>query len=139
MFKNILIPVDFLENNVHALDIAIDMALQSEGKVTLLHVIECISDTTLKEFPEFYGKLEKQSQEHMAALVAPHENSTVNIETHIVYGNRTQEILKHAEKNNIDLIVLSSHKIDFNNPTSGWGTISQKVGILAQCPVMLVK
>ncbi|MBN1930125.1 MAG: universal stress protein [Desulfobacterales bacterium] len=139
MFKNILVPVDFSKKNTQTLDIAMNLAFKSKGKVTLLHIIEIISDTTFNEFQEFYLTLEKRSQQDMTSLVAPHEKSSVDIETKIVYGNRTREILRHAENNNIDLIVLHSHKIDFNEPTLGWGTISHKVGILSQCPVMLVK
>ena len=139
MFKNILVPVDFPESNTQTLDIAINMAFKTKGKVTLLHVIEIISDTTSNEFQEFYLAMEKRSQQDMASLLVPHEKSSVHIETKIVYGNRTREILRHAENNNIDLIVLHSHKIDFNEPTSGWGTISHKIGILSQCPVMLIK
>jgi len=41
--------------------------------------------------------------------------------------------------NRVDLIVLTSHKIDLAHPAEGWGTTSYKVGILCQCPVLLVK
>lgn len=139
MFKKILVPVDFLEDNAQALEIAVNIAVQSKGEVTLLHVIEIIAGSSFKELQEFYAKIESQSQQEMESLITPYENSLINIETRVVYGNRTQEILTHAEKNAIDLIILNSHRIDFDNPTSGWGTISHKVGILAQCPVLLVK
>ncbi len=139
MFKKILVPVDFLEDNAQAVEIAVNIALQAKGEVTLLHVIEIIAGSSFKEFQEFYAKIEQQSQKEMESLVEPHENNVINIETRIVYGNRTEEILGHAEKNENDLIILNSHRIDFDNPTSGWGTISHKVGILSQCPVMLVK
>jgi nucleotide-binding universal stress UspA family protein len=139
MFKNILVPVDFLEDNVQAVEIAVEMAFRTKGEVTLLHVIEIIAGSSYKEFQEFYAKIEQDSQKEMESLVAPHESGVINIETRIVYGNRTEEILTHAEKNRIDLIILNSHRIDLDNPTSGWGTISHKVGLLSQCPVMLVK
>jgi len=54
-------------------------------------------------------------------------------------GNRVKEILSFSQEHEIDLIVLNSHKIDFKDPSQGWGTISYKVGILSRCPVMLVK
>jgi hypothetical protein len=38
----------------------------------------------------------------------------------------------------VDRIVLSSHRIDLQNPSAGWGTVSYKVGILSQCAVLLV-
>jgi hypothetical protein len=36
-------------------------------------------------------------------------------------------------------IVMNSHQVDPDDPATGWGTISYKVGILAACPIMLVK
>jgi hypothetical protein len=39
----------------------------------------------------------------------------------------------------VELIVLSSHRVDLQNPGAGWGTMSYKVGILSQCPVLIVK
>ena len=50
-----------------------------------------------------------------------------------------REIVKQAVANRVDLIVLTSHKIDLAHPAEGWGTTSYKVGILCQCPVLLVK
>ena len=54
-------------------------------------------------------------------------------------GNRAPEIVRYAGEIGVDLIVLKSHRIDLENPSAGWGTVSYKVGILAQCPVLLVK
>ena len=45
----------------------------------------------------------------------------------------------YAVEAGIDLIVLKSHRIDRQNFSTGWGTVSYKVGILAQYPVFLVK
>jgi len=58
---------------------------------------------------------------------------------HIAYGDRLQEIVKFSEEQSADPIVMRSHRIDPANPTQGWGTISYKVSVLAQCPVLLVK
>ena len=44
-----------------------------------------------------------------------------------------------AEATGADLIVMRSHQVDPAEPTQGWGTISHKIAILAQCPVMLMK
>jgi nucleotide-binding universal stress UspA family protein len=57
----------------------------------------------------------------------------------IKHGKRIQEILRFAEDLKADLIIMNSHRMDPENPAEGWGTISHKVGILSQCPVLLVK
>ena len=56
-----------------------------------------------------------------------------------MYGNRAQEIVRYAMEAGVDLIVLTSHRIDLQDSSAGWGTVSYKVGILSQCPVLLVK
>ena len=60
-------------------------------------------------------------------------------EKQILYGKRVYEILNFAAEHGVDLIIMSSHKLDPENVTEGWGTISFKVGVLSHCPVMLVK
>ncbi len=139
MFEQILVPVDFSEKNQQALDIALNLAQLSGGSVHLLHVIKLLAGDGYDEFAEFYGKLEVQAGERMDALMGRVRVDGVRIESHLVLGGRAREILFFAEENEVDLIVMNSHKIDPENPDEGWGTISQKVGILAQCPILLVK
>ena len=139
MFEHILVPVDFSEKNEHALDVAVKVAALGKGTVTLLHVIEIMADTNYSEFNDFYQELEHRSQRKMEILIAPYHDSPVQLEECIAYGNRTQEILNFVEEHVIDLIIMSSHKVDMTDQASGWGTISYKVGILAPCPIMLVK
>ena len=139
MFKQILVPVDFSEQNKLALSMALDLGKMSGGEVHLLHVIKVIEGDSFDEFADFYGKLEAQAQTRMDKLLTAVSTKEVVVEPHIVVGHRVQEILLFAEDNDVDLILMNSHKIDPDNPDEGWGTISQKVGILAQCPILLVK
>ena len=57
----------------------------------------------------------------------------------MVYGRRAEDIVNFAAANGVDLIVLASHRVNPSRVNRDWGTISYKVGILAQCPVLLVK
>ena len=139
MFQNILIPTDFSGKDSHAIDISRELCSPGKGKITLLHVIEIIANTTLEEFDDFYRELEDRSQRHLNRLASSLDTKTFTIDKRITYGNRAQEILRFAEENSIDLIIMTSHKIDMEDRAKGWGTISYKVGILSQCPVMLVK
>jgi nucleotide-binding universal stress UspA family protein len=139
MFKNILVPTDFSDKDSHALDIAVKLCSMENGKVHLLHVIEVIANTTFDEFKDFYASLEKRSFKDLNEMIAPYQGRRADITPAVTYGNRAQEILKFANENQIDLITMKSHRIDVEDRAQGWGTISYKVGILAQCPVMLVK
>jgi len=139
MFQQILVPVDFTKKNRNALDIAVNLAKTEQSTVSVLHVIELIFDTPVEEFKTFYTTLEKQAAQKMQQLLAPYTGATVKLEQKIIYGSRVQAISRFAQEQNADLIVMNSHKIDLNEPTQGWGTISYKVSILADCPVLLVK
>lgn len=139
MFKRIMVPSALMADDEPALAIAVQIAEQNEAVISLLHVIETIADASFSEFEKFYLKLERQSQRDMATLIRQYQDRPIQINREIRYGNRAQEILKFSVDHGIDLIVMNSHRIDPENPSEGWGTISYKVGILSQCPVMLVK
>lgn len=140
MFTNILVPTDLTENSRKAVRIALDMASREEGaRITLLHVIEVIDDTDESEFREFYDKLMKRAQEGMAWLTEPFKEDSEYFDQKILFGKRVREVVNFARENNVDLIIVSSHRIDKVDMTQGWATISYKVGILSHCPVLMVK
>jgi universal stress protein A len=139
MFQHVLVPTDFSGGSSHALDIAVNIVSQEKGAVSLLHVIEVIEDTSVEEFGPFYSKLEKRSWEVMDDMVATYKKGPIQVKPWVVYGGRVEKILEFASHHDIDLIVMHSHRIRPEDPVKGWGTISYKVGVLSQCPVMLVK
>lgn len=139
MFPHILVPTDFSDRSIKALEVAAELAGHEGGRVTLLHVVETIDNADYEELKPFYEKLNRQSLEKLEAMTGPYRESSVVIQPVNVLGKRITEILQYAEAHDVDLIVLGSHRIDPNDLTLGWGTISYKVGILARCPVMLVK
>ncbi len=137
MFRRILVPVDFTRKNARAVRVAARLATQRGASVTLLHVIERVDAGDDAALAGFYRGLEKSARTKMGALLA----SAGRVPTHaeIVYGNRVNEILRLAEENKTDLIVMGSHRLALKHPGQNWGTISYKIGILARCPVLLVK
>jgi nucleotide-binding universal stress UspA family protein len=144
MFGHILVPTDCTPDTKKALDIAVRMQSLEKNhelaqRITLLHVIEAIADDDTEDFQRFYTTLTKRAEKKMKELSAGYAPHLANIESKVLLGSRVAEILNFAQEQAVDLILLNSHRIDLDNPTEGWGTISHKVGILAPCPVMLVK
>ena len=137
MFRRILVPVDFTKRNVRAVKIAAKVASSRGASLTLLHVIERVDAGDEAALAGFYRGLEKSARTKMGTLLA----AAGKVPTHaeIVYGNRVDEVLRLADENRADLIVMGSHRVDRKHPGQNWGTISYKVGILARCPVLLVK
>lgn len=139
MFKHILVPTDLTDRTAQALSVAARMVDSDEGIVTLLHVIELIQDTELDDFSEFYRKLKSRAGRQMDRFIAAMSSKPARMEKEILVGKRISDILRFAKEREIDLMVLSSHRVDPENPVLGWGTISYKVSILSECPVMLIK
>jgi nucleotide-binding universal stress UspA family protein len=138
MFQRILVPTDLTERAAKALDLALKLSVPEGSRVTLLHVIET-GGLDLDEVKPFYQKLEQKAQRIMSAARERLGKTKTHVVQEIVYGDRAEEIVRFAAAHNIDLILLASHKVNPSVIGRDWGTISYKVGILAQCPVLLVK
>ncbi|MCF8107012.1 MAG: universal stress protein [Desulfohalobiaceae bacterium] len=145
MFAHILVPTDTSPESGNALQIAGKMQSLEKSdsgqfsKISLLHVVEVIAHEEGDEFAPFYSKLIKKAEAKMDELIRKQETKGLVIEKQVIVGNRVREILNFAETNKVDLILLKSHRMDKNDLTRGWGTISHKIGILSPCPVMLVR
>jgi nucleotide-binding universal stress UspA family protein len=139
VFQNILLPVDLSNRHGKALKIAAGLALQSGGEVSVFHVIELLQGTSQQEEAAFYRRLEAKARAHLEQLQAQLKEQGVRAKTLLVYGDRAAQIVRYAVEADSDLIVLSSHRVSFEDPGLTWSTLSYKVGILAQCPVLLVK
>ncbi len=139
MYDKILIPVDLTDKNRDAIEAAARLAALTNARVTLLHVIETL-ELPFEELKEFYEEMEKLAEPQMAQLAQPLVDSGLDeVERVVIYGRRAEEVARYADENNFDLLVLSSHRVDPENPGRSWATLSYKVAILAQCPVLLVK
>lgn len=139
MFRQILVPTDFSEKHINPLEVATNLANKYKSTIHLLHVVEIIPNTTFMEYKNFYRDLEKKAQKQMSTLISKYQGKSIQILPHISYGNRVQEILKYIKENEIDLIIMNSHKVELDNPIHSWGTISYKVALMSDSPVMLVK
>lgn len=138
VFQRILVPVDLTEKNRDVLEWAASLAGWSGGSVTLLHVIEPL-DLPFEELEDFYEELEEKAAGAMEAMSETLRSAGVGYRQQVVYGDRAREIVEFAEENDNDLILLSSHRQDLEDPTRNLGTLSHKVAILAQTPVLLVR
>jgi len=140
MFRHLLLPVDLTAKNQKALDAALELAAKVGATVTLFHVIETIEHLPFEELEDFYKRLEEKASVQLKKLAGTFTAKGVKLHREIVYGKRVEEILRKAEAGNVDLIVMSSHKVEeAQQGPKGWGTLSHQVGVLAPCSVLLVK
>jgi universal stress protein A len=134
----VLVPTDLTERTRRALQLADTLAARDLARVTLLHVIETIDGLPADELRGFYRRLERKAAAAMKRLATAAGNPA-RVADAVVYGRRAEQIVEYATANDVDLIVLASHRVKPSLANRDWGTISYKVGILAQCPVLLVK
>ena len=141
MFHKVLVPVDFTEKNEAAVLAALEVVSGNEtAEIYLLHVIETIEHVDYDEMKDFYRDLENRSVAKLTRLEERcRESGAAKVFQDLQYGKRAEAIVRYAEEREMDLIVLSSHKVDRDHPALGWGTISYRVAIVARCPVLLVK
>ena len=139
MFRNSLVPVDLSEKNQLSVRAAAELAEPATASVTLLHVIETIQDVPFEEIEDFYQTLRARAEESIGKWAAELTAKGLRIRREIVFGKRGPEILRYAEEQQCDLIVLTSHRADQERPTANFGTISHQVALLAQCPVLLMR
>ena len=142
-FKRILCPVDFSPSAVQALAIALDLARQADGLVTLMHVVEWLPEEepqTSAHFnvPEYRRHLAADAAERLRLLVAEESQTWVEIDNVVVFGRAHREILRVAERKPADLIVMGAQGrggVDL----ALFGSATQQVVRGVACPVLTVR
>lgn len=107
----LLVPVDFSEHSRSALAAAHELAGRYGAGVEVLHVVEDLS------YPSYYGfganlgqELLKRARAALDKLVTDVLGPGAEVERHIVQGRRAApEIVRFAEQDGVDLIVISTH------------------------------
>lgn len=138
MFDHIIVPVDLSDRNTVAVRAAADLARGEGGFVTLLHVVETL-DLPYEEVAEFYDRLEGRAAKRLQEIASPLAEAGVEFEQLVLFGDPAAEIIEFASASSRSLIVLRSHRVQPDQPTGGWATLSYKLAILAETPILLVK
>ncbi len=139
MFQRILLPIDLTDRHQAAIDAAIELATREGGAIALLHVIEQIAGLSPDEEKGFYSGLERAAKGRLDRWAAKFSAKKIPVQTAIRFGHRAAECVKFAIETQADLIVLTAPRIDPANPALSLASTSYKIGIISQCPVLLVK
>jgi nucleotide-binding universal stress UspA family protein len=140
--KKILFPVDFYESSNKVLPYVKFMAEKLGAQIELIHVVRGPGDFTGYEmggawYSSYEGELLKGGEKAMERFVEEKLSDLENVETTIVVGDITEEIIKHAQKTGAGMIIIGTHgrkgleKIMF-------GSIARGVVRGASCPVLTI-
>jgi nucleotide-binding universal stress UspA family protein len=139
MFKHILVPVDLSDRQGRMLKTACELASDNGARVTLLHVVQRVAALAPRELRGFYQRLVKTSQRRLTLAAKPFVARGISVRVEVLIGEPVAEILRLAVVREADLVIMGSHKVSADRRSRGWGTISYRVGLLCQCPILLVK
>ena len=138
-FKRILVPIDFSDASLRAMDYAKLLGEKFGAHLTLLHVVEPAVHTYLQgqgAFDDASQKLIHAAREKLVALSNKAAIHALPIETLVRMGHSFSEIADTAKALGADLIVLGAHGRNATRATLG-GT-SERVLRQAACPVLTV-
>jgi len=148
MAKNILVPIDGSKQSEKIIEFATDMALQYNGDLHLLYVVEkhnfpagILEYIQAEQMDGGIGKI--SAQVIGEAVLEPFlrqikDKGVKSAKWMAVRGNPAEEILRFAENRNIDLIVIGSRGL---GKVKGLilGSVSNKVCQSAECTCVTVK
>jgi nucleotide-binding universal stress UspA family protein len=137
--RRLLVPVDFSEASLSALDHAACLAAEWSASLTIVHVVardDGWLEIGREEFRDLDKSLQKQAAHELRAIATnlPHR---IKPDLEVRIGRPAEEIVAAADQGKSDLIVLSTHG------RSGldrylMGSVAERVARLAPCPVYLM-
>lgn len=136
----ILVAVDFLPASLKAAEQAFRWAKRLRASILLLHVIDPIYTggfVNLVTKQKVRREARRRAGERINKLAEAHTIEGVLVTSVVRDGLPEVEILRFAEKMNVNMIVLGRQP---KNPLSRWilGSVSDDIVDLAPCPVVLV-
>ncbi len=140
MLERILVPVDFSDCSLDALEYAVVVAQQAKASLMLLHVLEPVSyglDFTLGH-SRTREQLRESWTKRLEELASSHQHSQVPMESQLRGGSPADSILDSAQTLPCDLIVMGTHgRRGISHTISG--SVAEAVLRKSRCPVIAVR
>ncbi|MEJ2718464.1 MAG: universal stress protein [Deltaproteobacteria bacterium] len=142
--RRILFCTDFSENSFGARDWAIEYAQAFMARVDVLHVIGPSLSCPLYEKrltvdrEQLYQEIEAGVQRELHCVAEVFKPKLGAVEAKLRIGEPYEEIVRYADENSIDLIVMGTHGWTGAKPHSV-GSTAERVVRNANCPVVVVK
>lgn len=132
----IIVPIDFSENSIKALEFAIFMADKKHAKITLVHVVEAVYDFASQAaiaLDSMYSDCEKM----LDKLIEKYKASGVEMEYKIVDGVASISVARIADEIDATLIVMGTQGAS-GIKKALIGTTTVNLIREANCPVLVV-
>jgi len=112
VFTNILVAIDGSEASRRAFDRALDIAKAGNASLHVTYVVETglfsslPADNTVEIM---YAVLKTEGEAALAKVKEQANAAGIPVTTHLKFGHAGSEVIKLAEQNKADLIVVGSH------------------------------
>jgi len=141
--NRILVPVDFSDHSKKALAYAKVFCKEYDAKLEILHIIEdrihpALYATGKASIFDLIPDIKEKSSKMISDMVQEVQGPEVEVKIKIAEGVAAREILKYAEQNKIDLIIISTHGRSGLNHFL-LGSVAEKIVRRSICPVFTVK
>jgi nucleotide-binding universal stress UspA family protein len=139
--QRILCPVDFSPASSLAIEYAASLANQADARLTVLHVIELPvdpGDTPPPDFHDYRQRVVTRARERMSHTVTDRIRQTAEIDELFLVGSSYKEILRVAQDQFADLIVMGVQgrgAVDL----MFFGSTTNHVVRQAACPVLTIR
>jgi nucleotide-binding universal stress UspA family protein len=139
--KRVLVPSDFSEFSDAALKYGVALARSFGASLDLLHVVTASLPDPMRNSPAgVMGEIhdfEASARKRLGSLVSSEDLVASRVAVKAVCGDPTEEILRYARNNDVDLIVCGTHGL------RGWnrlmmGSVAEKLVRQSPCPVLTV-
>lgn len=137
--QTILVPVDFTEASLRALDHALSLAECLGASVVLLHVVERIYAEGFLDTPaksSFRTEAHDEARKRLGAVVESKSNCLAPVKRIVCRGIPQHEILRLAKSMGVNLIVLGRRRRSLLGRRL-WGSVSDDIIDIAPCPVVV--
>ncbi len=143
VIRKILVPIDFSDYSKGALQYAVSLAQQFKAELLLVYVVEPTiypADFSFGQvvLPNIEKELRERGRTELDELVQKHIGSTLTAKARVCTGKPFLEIVKTAQEQNIDLIVMATHGHTGMEHLIFGGT-AEKVIRKAPCPVLMLR
>jgi universal stress protein A len=141
--EKIVLPTDFSEHSKAAVPYAIDLARKYKAELHLIHVFDDKAlDPVLVAYSnsvkEYLGKMRGGFDEAVEKLTAEFDTTDLNLVKVFISGIPFLEIVRYAQKNCADIIVMGSQGRT-GLAHMFLGSTTEKVLRKAPCPVLAVR
>jgi nucleotide-binding universal stress UspA family protein len=148
LFKRILCAVDFSDCSMHALNYAMSVAQEADARLTVMHVIELppdvpreVHETMLagpQSLREYIALAEEDSRTRLKSAIPDTVRAYCAVDTVLATGKPYREILRVAEEQNADLLLIGIHGRGAIDRLL-FGSTAHHLVRQASCPVLTLR